>query len=183
MLHPVYESIVSSGDTRLNSIIEAEYKSHSGDSSLKALVKAFAKTEPGARDEELFSIFGVNYSDISTDLYNYYMPYFADRNLTTAADNQVDELFRSYSSQLKQLKATIKHDHDLANTAYYDSLSWANVGNQYETNYNYNIYRNDINLENEAVNQFNQILDNYNTLVEQYNGTQPISPISNAQPK
>lgn len=191
MLHPVYLSIYNSGQgTALDQAIESNYKAIN-DSFLNTQVANFAKTEPGDRDLELFSLLGTGYSNLSNNLANYYVPYFNNIAETVYANNAVTQLFQNDVTQLNQLNTTINSDDNntnneyaTANVAYNDSVSWANEGNQYEDTYNYNIYTQDyntysqdINQENSDINQYNQVLQSYNTLVTQYNGTQPVSQI------
>jgi hypothetical protein len=186
MLHPVYISIYNSGQgSALDESIEANYQAIN-DSFLNSQVANFAKTEPGARDLELFSLLGTGYSNLTNGLANYYQPYFNNIGDSISANNQVTQLFQNDLSQLTQLTTTLNTDNnDInstysdANTAYNDSVSWANVGNAYEDNYNYNIYSQDYNIYsqditdyNDTVSQYNQILQSYNDLVSQYNGQQ-----------
>ena len=186
MLHPVYINIYNSGQgSALNKSIEANYQAIN-DSFLNSQVANFAKTEPGARDLELFSLLGTGYSNLTQDLANYYQPYFSNIGDSIAANNQVTQLFQSDVSQLTQLNGTLSTDnndintvYNEATTAYNDSVSWANVGNAYENNYNYNIYQQDYNIYsqditdyNNTVSQYNQLLQSYDQLVTEYNGQQ-----------
>jgi hypothetical protein len=181
MLHVVYQNLVHAGDgTALNQAIEDNY-TQINDSNLNTQVANFAKTEPGARDEELFSLLGTGYTSISSSLYNYYGSYFTDTSTIVSDNNQVLTTFQSDQSQLNQLQGTIKADTAQANTAYYDSVSWANVGNAYENQRNYNIYTSDFNATNNVIDQYNQLLQQYNTLVTEYNGTQPVAQIQTMQ--
>ncbi len=176
MLHSVYFSNYSS---ELVMAIENNYN-HVLNAALEAQVINFAKTEPGYRDLELFSLLGTEYSKLSPALTSYYAPYFTNRNLAVDSYNRVTVVFQNEQTQLQQIKQTIVKDDSLANTAYADSLAWANVGNTYEDNYDYNIYKNYIAQENTAINQYNLLSKAYNTLVTEYNGTQPTAAIKNA---
>ena len=189
MLHPVYIQLLSMGKSKeLNAAIESNFTVNN-DANLTTQVANFAKTEPTARDLELFSILGVEYSNISSDLSAYYAPYFTDLSSAVTANNQVDQLFQADEAQLTQLQATIdsydsKANQALAlgNTAYYDSTTWARVGNAYENNRNYNIYVQDFNIykqdiasENSTIDQYNQLLNQINILITEYQGTQPVN--------
>lgn len=182
MLHPVYLMLINDNDNggMLNKSIESNYSSLN-DADLKAQVDNFAKTEPGARDLELFSILGTEYGDISTDLANYYSPYITDLNTDVFLNDKVNQLFKDDESQLTSLQNEINQMKANADTAYNDSVSWANAGNQYEDNYNYNIYSQDIDSANSYINQYNTLLSQYDLLVSEYNGQQfnsatPIQP-------
>ncbi len=186
MLHPVYIAINQSNQSsNLNQAIEDNYQANN-DSFLNSQVANFAKTEPGARDLELFSLLGTGYSNLTKNLANYYKPYFNNIQDTITANNQVNQLFQNDLSQLTQLSNTLSTDNNNinsiyndANTAYNNSVSWANAGNSYENSYNYNIYSQDYNIYsqditdyNNTVDQYNQILQSYKDIVVQFNGQQ-----------
>jgi hypothetical protein len=181
MLHPAYISLTeqSDGGAALNKAIESNLASLSDD-QLAAQVANFAKTEPGARDLELFSILGTGYSNISSDLAAYYAPYLTNLSTVVSLNDQVSQLFQNDVAQLKQLEDSINKADANANTAYRNSASWARAGNQYEDDYNYNIYKHDIELENSYVDQYNTLLDQYKVLVDEYNGQQ-FSPENQVQ--
>lgn len=181
MLHPVYTSITASDSAQINKAIEDEYNSRTNDSNLVGQVASFAKTEPGSRDEELFSLLGTEHSDLSSNLANYYTPYFTDISKVVGANDQINTVFQNDLNRLNRINIEINNDKNLANTAYSDSISWANAGNQYEDTYNYNIYSRDIDAANAAVDQYNNLLDEYNILVTAINGGQPQSPLQPAQ--
>lgn len=177
MLHPVYLSIHDSKrGAALDQVIEMNYRSIN-DPQLQAQVANFAKTEPGARDLELFSLLGTGYTNLTNELAGYYMPYFSDISATVTANQQVSQLFKDDKAKLGELKGQIDHYHELADGAYAASVRWAHAGSQYWDDYYYAIYRQDVDQENATVNQYNQFLVTYNTLVTEYNGTQPVQQL------
>lgn len=102
--------------------------------------------------------------------------------VTVVDDNQqISNIFSSDQNQMNQIQNNINQDENYANTAYNDSVSWANVGNQYEDNYNYNIYLQDFNAANAAIDQYNSLVDTYNTLVTAYTGGQPVNQTQTLQ--
>lgn len=175
MLHSVYFANTGS---KLVMAIEVNYN-QVHNPVLDAQVINFAKTEPGYRDLELFSLLGTEYSKLTPELEAFYAPYFSNRILTVDSYSRITDIFQNEQSQLKQLQATITSDDSSANQAYAASINWANAGNAYEDSYNYNIYKNYIAQENAAINQYNQLSQTYNTLVTEYNGSQPVNPIQN----
>lgn len=192
MLHIVY--LKNTDTTSLNQAIESNY-SAINDPKLNTQVADFAKTEPGARDIELFSLLGTEYSGLSGSLNNYYAPYFTDIGVNVTYNTQIFNTFKSEESQLSQIQANInsytaqaKSYENQARIAYANSVSWARVGNAYENNYNYNIYVQDFNAANaaidaanNAIDQYNRLLVTYNTLVSEFNGTQPVVQIPSTQ--
>ena len=181
MLHSVYFKLAGSSEqTVLVQTIESNYNSlHTP--SLDAQVINFAKTEPGYRDLELFSLLGTEFANVSSGLQKFYAPYFTNRLLSVDSYDHVTSIFQDEQTQLQQLRNTIATDDGLANKAYADSLGWARQGNAYEDTYNYNIYTNYISQENNAIDQYNNLSSAYNTLVTEYNGTQPVNSINNVQ--
>lgn len=178
MLHAAYYNIADSKAVDQN--IESNYLGLD-DPTASNLVDEFAKTEPGARDLELFSILGTqDYDSLDTTLQGYYKLYLSNPDTVVSDNTQVANMFQNDKNQLQQLQNTINTDTDNANIAYQDSVSWANVGNQYEDDYNYNIYSQDIDNANAAVDQYNTVLQAYNTLVAEYDGQQ-LSPMQSVQ--
>lgn len=180
MLHPVYISLQhSSKGKTLDQAIEANFTSIN-DKHLQDQVANFAKTEPDARDLELFSLLGTGYANLTGDLAAYYTPYFDDINKTVSANNQVLQLFQSNQAQLAQLKDSIARYDALANSAYASSVRWANAGSESWDTYYYNLYKQYIAQENTSIDQYNALIVSYNTLVTEYNGSQPVKQINPA---
>lgn len=181
MLHSVYFSLAGSNQNNaLVQAIEANYN-NLNNPTLNDQVTNFANTEPGYRDLELFSLLGTEFNIISPSLSKFYAPYFTSRQLCVDSYNRVSAVFKNEQSEIQQLSTTIATDDSLANKAYVDSLAWAKIGNAYEDSYNYNIYTNYIQQENNAINQYNQLVSSYNALVTEFNGTQPINVKQNIQ--
>jgi hypothetical protein len=195
MLHAVYLSEVESGQKKtLDAAIEANYQSLVDD-DLRTQVAGFAKTEPNDRDLELFSLLLTGYSGVTSDLTAYADPYFDDLNLTVEANQQALKVFQDDETKLAQLQTSITNWANsanqalaLANTAYRNSVSWAEVGNAYQNDRNYNIYvqdynaySQDIDQENSAIDQYNATVQHLNILIPEYQGTQPVKEIQSAQ--
>lgn len=180
MLHPVYISLEDAGKGKtLDQAIEANFNTVN-DPHLREQVANFAKTEPDARDLELFSLLGTGYTNLTASLTDYYAPYFDDIGKTVGANNQVLQLFQSNQAQLAQLKDAVARYDSLANSAYASSVRWANAGSQYWDDYYYNLYKQYIGQENTAIDQYNALIVSYNALVTEYNGTQPVKQINPA---
>jgi len=180
MLHIVYINDTRSGSATLNQTIEANY-SNIHDPALTIQVQNFARTEPDARDLELFSLLGTEYSNLSSNLANYYTPYFTNLSVNVTANNAVQTTFQNDETKLSQLKNLITEQGSTASTTYDTSVAWAHAGNGAEDNYYYNLYRQDITAENTTIDQYNQLIGQYNALVTDYDGTQPVAEISTAQ--
>ncbi len=176
MLHIAYYQLIQSDSSKLKQAIENNYNIFSYDQNLSGQVKTFAKIEPGQRDLELFSILCTEYPGITNQLSSYCSRYFTDSMSAVVSDNQqVDNLFSNDQSQLTQLDNSINQYQAEATAAYNDSVGWANIGNQYEDNYDYNIYVQDLITANRMVDQYNALLNTFNTLVTAYTGGQPLN--------
>ncbi|MGI0133382.1 MAG: hypothetical protein ACREBW_00275, partial [Candidatus Micrarchaeaceae archaeon] len=160
--------------------IEANY-TRVKDADLEAQVANFAKTEPGARDLELFSLLATGYTGLAGDLTQYYAPYFDNLNVSVTANNQVRQLFKQSESQMQAIKTQIDEYDRLARNAYNTSVVRARAGDQAGDDYYYNQYRQYLDQENTAINQYNGVLGSYNALVTEYNGSQPVGQINQAQ--
>jgi hypothetical protein len=181
MLHPVYISLVSSGHaTTLNKIIEVNYATLNN-ASVTAQVANFAKTEPGSRDLELFSLLATTDTTLSDDLSTYYRPYFTSIQQVIVANSHVQQVLQQSKDQLDQVKSQIDHYNSLTKDAYADSVLRAKAGDQAGDTYYYKLYSQYLTKENAAITQYNMLLKNYNTLVTEYNGTQPVSTINHPQ--
>ncbi len=179
MLHPVYISLTALHKTAVDQAIEASYD-RVKDADLTAQVANFAKTEPGARDLELFSLLATSYTGLSSDLTQYYAPYFDNLGAAVQANNQVKQLFKQSESQLQTIKAQIDEYDRLARNAYAASVVRAHAGDQAGDDYYYSQYRQYLDQENAAINRYNTVLSSYNALVTEYNGSQPVSQINQA---
>jgi hypothetical protein len=97
MLHAAYKRITGEDKTKLDSLIEAEYKNQAT-SDTEAAVTYFAKYEPNDRDNELFSVIATQFSTINPQLESYYSRFFTNRQTLVA-------LYDSYSSVFTGLKS------------------------------------------------------------------------------
>jgi hypothetical protein len=180
MLHIVYINDTRGSATTLNQAIESNYAQiHTA--ALDVQVANFARTEPGSRDLELFSLLGTEYSGISANLMDHYAPYFTDLSANVTANNRVQSTFQTDETKLSTLKNLIANQSSAATSAYDTSINWAHAGNASEDNYYYHLYTADITAENNTISQYNQLIQQYNALVTDYDGTQPVARISNAQ--
>jgi hypothetical protein len=181
MLHPVYIALHDAGrGDVLDQAIEANFTAIN-DTNLNEQVANFAKTEPGEKDLELFSLLGTGYSNITPALSKFYAPYFTSIGADVTANNQVKQLFKDSQDQLSQIDGQIKYYDNLANNDYAASVRWANVGNQSQDDYYYSRYRQDLQHENGLINDYNDQLKSYNALVTEFDGSQPVQKINPAQ--
>lgn len=97
LLHAVYQRLSDSERAEVNTLIEAESNKLASDPGLTERMAFYARTEPGERYNELFSIIGTEIDSIDIKLEKYYSKYFSDRK-------RVVELFRGYNQAFTQLE-------------------------------------------------------------------------------
>lgn len=97
LLHAVYQRLSDAERTEVNMLIEAEYIKLANDPGLAERMAFYARTEPGERYNELFSIIGTEITTIDNRLEKYYSKYFSDRK-------RIVELFKGYNQAFSQLE-------------------------------------------------------------------------------
>ncbi|GFH43357.1 hypothetical protein Hs30E_19080 [Lactococcus hodotermopsidis] len=124
-LHAVWEALTSSEREKIGKLLEENYEKVKTD-ELEALMADYEKSEPGERENELHSILGTTYGNLSPALEKYYTKYFKNRGkIVQMSDNyqaKFDELEKKseeLSNELTRLKAEIdiempQYDADLA---------------------------------------------------------------------
>lgn len=149
MLHSAYDRLSSNEKKRVNALLDQEFSKHQEDSYLKHAVDTL-KARKGADIEgvqsELHSKFGVEYSDLSGELEDYYKQYFNDRQ-------KVVELFNNggFSTRIRKMDEVRYETEKLAPqlTSMQNQLTaYQNAGDQAG---------------------FNSLIGQYNNMVSQYN--------------
>ena len=186
LLHPIYIDLSKTDSSSLNHAIEAGFSAvsnipNSCTDDLPGQVALFAKTEPGSRDNELFSLLGTECNNLPASLSKFYSPYFTDLQVNVSYNQQTNDLFQNDENQLSQLQNTINQYNDNASIAYENSVGWADIGNQSENSYYYNVYTQDIDNANNAVDQYNSLVEQINLLITAITGGQPVENIQNIQ--
>ena len=96
MLHAAYERLPESDKKAVNTLLEKEYRKNS-DSEFSKRMDYYKRNQPGEEYNELHSIIGTEFADISPQLEDYYKRYFNNRS-------QVVALHSKYSDKFKELK-------------------------------------------------------------------------------
>jgi hypothetical protein len=151
MLHSVWERMSDADRTRIGALLEAEYKTLSGNTDLTARMSYYQRAEPGQFDNELHSILGSEIGNLSPALETYYKQYFNNRQkvvdlhakyntVFTTLKSQSDSLYSElttlgssiearsaqYDVDVKQLSADITSFNTRANNGDFTSLSQFN---------------------------------------------------------
>ena len=100
MLHAIYDRLSSSEKERINKLLEQELSKHQDDVHLTGPINILKKRGKANKDidSELHSKFGVEYSELSPELEEYYKQYFVDRS-------KVVELFKNggFNSRVQRM--------------------------------------------------------------------------------
>jgi hypothetical protein len=147
MLHPVYEHMSASQRKTIDAEMEAIVPQIT-DQSILGQMHIYAQTEPGARDEELYSILGTEYPDISPALAANYAQYLGNRDQLVAYHLAFEQTYNGLASQITQLGASIAATK--AQMARYQALG-------------------EISRYNALVDGVNSQVDLYNAQVNEYN--------------
>lgn len=96
MLHAAYERLPESDKKAVTTLLEKEYRKNS-DAEFSKRMDYYKRNQPGEEYNELHSIIGTEFADISPQLEDYYKRYFNNRS-------QVVALHSKYSDKFKELK-------------------------------------------------------------------------------
>lgn len=129
MLHAAWDRLSDDERDRLMPLLEAEADRMKDDPEFATTLEFYAKTEPGERSNELHSIIGTEFADLSPELEEHYATYFADRATVVALHEKSNAVFteqvdasKKLVEQLDALRTTIDDDYDTYNSGY-DALN------------------------------------------------------------
>lgn len=128
MLHAAWDRMGADEHATLGPLLEAEAAARSDDAEFIERMEFYARTEPGERLNELHSIVGTEFTEISAELEEHYAEFLDDRSVVTnlhAASNAVltsiNKKVKKLVSEVEKLAASIDKDYD-AYVAASDSL-------------------------------------------------------------
>jgi len=189
MLHAAYKRQSPADLQQLNSLIEETYNIPANKQMLSDSVDYFAKTEPGERDDELFSLIATEVKTVDPKLEKIYDKYFTNRQTLVGLYEKYQGVFESYKDQASSLQDQIQTMQDDINvkTANYDTdmnqlntdiatfNSKANSGGfssqaQFESERASLVSR--VNALNDTRSAINAEIDEYNALVKKFNDVQ-----------
>ncbi|HVI69637.1 MAG TPA: hypothetical protein VM581_04215 [Magnetospirillaceae bacterium] len=160
MLHAAYERMNDGDKAKLDTMLEAEL-TRVTDARLKELIALYAKTEPGEKLNEMHSILGTEYGNLSPDLEKYYKQYFTDRSKVVDFANQYRGTFEASQAKIAQLEAQIEALKKQIDT---------NTGllNQQKAEIDADVARLNT-LRATDVNEYNKAVPGYNAKASAYN--------------
>lgn len=125
MLHAAWDRMPKEERDELEPLLEAEVSARADDEVLTETLEYYAKAEPGERANELHSIMGTQYGDLSPELEAHYEKYFVDRqavvDLNTASQVVFNEQIAqgdAINAQMEALAASVDADYAAYNAGY-----------------------------------------------------------------
>jgi hypothetical protein len=106
-LHAIYSRLSESEKTRVDKMLEDEYKVLSKDSYYSDLLSFYSTYEPGQRDNELHSIIGTEVANLSPELEAYYDQYFTNRQDVVNLDIKYSSVFKTLKAEADALSGKI----------------------------------------------------------------------------
>jgi hypothetical protein len=175
MLHAAYERLDDTTKNRIDSLLQAELSKLTGDADLQNVIALYQKSEPGELLNEMHSILGTEYGNLSPELEQYYTQYFTDRSKVVALAQGYKSVFTASKTQIaayqRQLDS-IKKQID-SNTSQLEQMNQQITSGSAQLD---DLRRSDPVAYNQRVPGFNAQVNAYNSLarstqalVNQYN--------------
>jgi hypothetical protein len=188
MLHAVYQRLSDEDRKNVNALVEAEYDKVKTDPAFAERMAFYARTEPGERDNELHSIIGTEFGNISPELEAHYAKYFSNRSELLKLFNSYSDAFSRLDTQAKALAVQLDSlskqiDADTADynkdvkqlNADISSFNRRAASGQFSSQAAFNSERQALQVRVETVSgkrsAINSRVDKYESLREQYNDT------------
>ena len=118
MLHAVWARMSDAERDALIPLLDAEAEAHAGDPEFAETLAFYAEVEPGQRHNELHSIIGTEFPEVSAQLDEHYARYLGDRGAVVALHAQSNAVFLEFQAQaddlivqLESLAATIDAEY------------------------------------------------------------------------
>lgn len=174
-LHAAYDRMSNSQKAQVDALIKIQMKKLKNDDHLQTLIQIYNKQEPGELYNEMHSILGTEYGNLSPALEHYYSQYFTNRQTVVGYANGYKKVFNQMKNQLTQNEQLLR---DLKSQV--DNLS-SSIDSQKVTlnsksaqlnslrSNNTQEYNNQVPVYNALVNKFNQTVAQYKDLTNQYN--------------
>ena len=178
MLHEAYERLSGSERKRIDKLVTDAFQKLNDD-RLNKTIELYRKQDASQVPNELHSILGTEYRNLSPELENYYAKYFKDRQAVVGFSEQYEDVFEqrrnavnqydaqltSLRSQIESLQASLAKQQADLNTrrAQLDALSRANKTNEY--NAQVPSFNDQVHTYNNGVEQLRSLVDQYNKIV------------------
>lgn len=161
MLHAAYQRLDAGTKANIDALITAELPKVT-DQRLKDLIALYDKDEPGELLNEMHSILGTEYSNLSPELENYYKQYFTDRGKIVGYATTYQKVFTASQDKIMQLEVrlnALKKQIDANNQEITQQSASLDTQSQ-QLNA----------LRQSDTAAYNRAVPGYNTQVQAYNG-------------
>lgn len=170
MLHAGYARLSGTESSKIDAEMWQFYTRNVKSKIISAQMAAYAKTEPGARYDELYSVLATEVKVLPSSLNAQYRRYFLNRDKIVAMYDNYQAAFtsrqqkiESYDRQMTSLKQQIKAEEAKISSLFATSSIEQKQLNSYQANGNYSSYNN-------SLGQFNALVSQYNSLVSEVRG-------------
>jgi len=174
-LHAAYERLSDTDRARVNDMLKPIIDTMK-DQRILDLISLYSKEEPGELYNEMHSILGTEYANLTSDLEAYYKRYFQDRSVIVGYANKYQEVFTEskskldeYDAQLNALKPQIDQNNTMLKQMQTDLQAQNNQLSQYRSQGQIQLYDQKVPDYNIKVSQFNDLIEQTRNLVDQYN--------------
>lgn len=170
LLHSAYERLSSKEKNEINSLLEKELTLLKNDKELLNRLKNYENSQPGSKNNELHSIIGTEYKNISSKLEQYYKKYFINRLKIVELNQKNENYLLSKEQDIQEQKQYIENLQSQLDSLEekMDNLKSSNKISQYnalvpQQNYLVEQIRKEIEEYNEKVNIYNDIINSINS--------------------
>lgn len=185
LLHAIWQRMSRDERIKIGNLLEAEYEKNKTP-EFEKLMQSYEKTEPGEKINELHSLIGTEYANISKELESHYAKFFQNRK-------EIVQIYQGYDNNLKNLKNQAeklsnelkaeKEQIEALNAKYSDDIKKINsdIANfnsnaksgYYETQQAFNADRAKLLVRIQQIEAWrtaiNNLVNNYNSKVEELN--------------
>ena len=175
MLHAVYDRLGADDKKHVNDLVAAQLKTVTDDRILK-LIDLYNQQEPGELYNEMHSILGTEYANLSPELETYYKQYFSDRKKVVNYAQEYEAIFAAskvhiaqYDQKLGQLKAGVEANNTALEQKQRDLQTALAQLNQLRAANNIETYNQAVPAYNDSVHEFNDLVATNKSLINQYN--------------
>lgn len=175
MLHAAYERLSGADRNRVDDLLRTEL-ARIKNARLNELIDLYNKHEPGQLLNEMHSILGTEFPDLSDELEEYYKQYFKNRAKVVAMANAYESVFvesqnriDGYDKQLADIKRQIEANSTELDTRLAD-LNTQSSQLDALRNVDPIAYNNAVPGYNASVRAYNALAERTRGLVNQYNG-------------
>lgn len=102
-LHAAYARMNNDEKSKVDALLEIEYKKLENDKNFTERMAFYDRTEPGQRDNELHSVIGTEVVDINPVLEAHYSEYFSDRQKVVALNTKYSSVFQELENRANKL--------------------------------------------------------------------------------